>query len=138
MTNPYLMIDLLVADATDMLRMPMDTEREVALCESGIRLTAQAWPTLDKNFIKEALAKIQAARESGEHTAEPIFRYRLPGDTGALLRNLADTIVRLPVKKQAGMSELIQFATNYPKPLLYRYRAEQAQTEQQAQSGPQL
>lgn len=138
MTNPLYLIDTLAAEAVTILKMPMNTEHEVALYERGIRLAAQAWPVVDKSFAEEALAEIQAARESGRRTAEPEFMYRPPEDSHELLQNLVDTMLRLPLEKQAGMVELIQFAKDYPEPLMRRYRAAQAQAEQQAPCGPQL
>lgn len=136
MTNPLQLIDTLTAEAVTILEMPMETEREVALYEDGIRLTAQAWPMVGKTFAEEALAEIQTARESGRRTAEPEFMYRLPEDTRELLQNLVAVMVRFPVERQPGMAGLIQFATDYPEPLMRRYRAEQA--ERQAPCGPRL
>lgn len=121
MINPLLLIDSLAAEAVAMTKMPMDTSREVAMYEQGIRLTAQAWPTVCKGFAEESLAEIQKARESGVRTREPLFMARPAEDTRELIQNLVATMLRLPVQKQSEMGELIQFATNYPDSLMERY-----------------
>ena len=136
MINPLLLVDKLADEATAILKMPMNTEQEVALYEQGIRLTAQAWQGMAPSYAEEALAAIQTARESGEHTAEPEFMCRPPEATRELLQNLAFTMIQLPLNKQGKMAELIQFATDYPEPLMLRYHAETAQSE--ALTGPAL
>lgn len=135
MTSPLLLIDSLAAEAAAMTKMPMDTTREVAMYEQGIRLTAQAWPEIRGSYAEESLAEIQRARESGERTAEPAFMARPAEDTRELIQNLIATMLRLPVQKHPEMCELLQFVTNYPDPLMERYYAQKQSGEEQ---GPAL
>lgn len=135
MINPLLLIDSLEAEATSMAKMPMDTTREVAMYEQGIRLTAQAWPEICRIYAEESLAGIQKVRESGEHTETPVFMTRPAEDTRELLQNLMATMLRLPAHKHPEIGELIQFATNYPEPLMRRYYD---QSENIQEQGPAL
>ena len=133
--NPLSLMESLADEAIGLVKMEMDVTQEVALYEQGIRLTAKAWGIPD-SFPEELLQEIQQAKT--EPRIPPEITYRPAEVTQGLMLNLYNTLFRLTSGvDQQQFTRLINFAVDYPEPLLGRCQESKAQTQDPHQAGQQ-